>query len=111
MSDFPAGANSCRRVRIMFAVLATGLLAIGGSTSAGPAETQGRTALGLPADCRLGEECFVQQMPDIDPHGGFWIRFAAAQANRGTRACVYDLRVELLAGNRKVQSTTRSFEL
>lgn len=75
MSDFPAGANSRRRVRrarIMVAVLATGLLAvaIGGSTSAGPAETQARTALGLPVDCRLGEECFVQQMPDIDPHGG-----------------------------------------
>jgi hypothetical protein len=29
----------------------------------------------------------------------------------GTRAGVYDLRVELLAGNRTVQSTTRSFEL
>jgi hypothetical protein len=23
--------------------------------------------LGLPVDCRLGEDCFVQQMPDIDP--------------------------------------------
>jgi hypothetical protein len=28
----------------------------------------------------------------------------------GTRAGVYDMRVELLAGNRKVQSMTRSFE-
>jgi hypothetical protein len=95
----------------MFAVLATGLLAIGGSTSAGPAETQGRTALGLPADCRLGEECFVQQMPDIDPHGGILDPLCGNAATGGTRACVYDLRVELLAGNRKVQSTTRSFEL
>jgi murein DD-endopeptidase MepM/ murein hydrolase activator NlpD len=73
--DFPAGANSRRRVRrarTLFAVLATGLLAvaIGGSTSAGRAETQARTTLGLPVDCRLGEECFVQQMPDIDPLGG-----------------------------------------
>jgi len=56
----------------MFAVAATGLLAVAivGGTSAGPPETQARTALGLPVDCRLGEECFVQQMPDIDPHGG-----------------------------------------
>jgi murein DD-endopeptidase MepM/ murein hydrolase activator NlpD len=28
------------------------------------------TRLGLPVDCRLGQDCFVQQMPDIDPEAG-----------------------------------------
>jgi hypothetical protein len=45
-----------------------GLLAAGvGRSEAGPAEIDKRTGLGLPVDCSLGEECFVQQMPDIDP--------------------------------------------
>lgn len=97
MSNYPARANSRRRVRrarIVFVILATGLLAvaIGRSALAGPAETQGRTALGLPVDCRLGEQCFVQQMPDIDPDGGD-LGSALRQgklpgARRGTSGCV-----------------------
>jgi hypothetical protein len=51
------------------AVLAAGLLAgtVGHAALAGALETQTQSALGLPVNCTLGEECFVQQMPDIDP--------------------------------------------
>ncbi|WP_172842605.1 peptidoglycan DD-metalloendopeptidase family protein [Bradyrhizobium erythrophlei] len=31
------------------------------------AESEAPLRLGLPVNCRLGEDCFVQQMPDIDP--------------------------------------------
>jgi len=75
VSDFATAANLCPRVRqtrIMFAIFACGLLAVvnSGGALAGPAEGHVRTALGLPVDCRLGEECFVQQMPDLDPSNG-----------------------------------------
>jgi hypothetical protein len=35
-----------------------------------PAEADPRGSLGLPVSCILGTECFVQQMPDIDPSAG-----------------------------------------
>jgi hypothetical protein len=56
-------------VRSIRAILVAGVLAgaVGQAASAGSPETQTQTALGLPVDCRLGDECFVQQMPDIDP--------------------------------------------
>jgi hypothetical protein len=38
-----------------------------GSASTGLADPVPGSGLGLPVDCRLGDECFVQQMPDIDP--------------------------------------------
>jgi murein DD-endopeptidase MepM/ murein hydrolase activator NlpD len=48
-----------------------GLLVAGiGHSEGGAAEADERTGLGLPVDCRLGEDCFVQQMPDIDPGEG-----------------------------------------
>jgi murein DD-endopeptidase MepM/ murein hydrolase activator NlpD len=50
--------------RAVAVVLAFALVASG--VSAEPAGEAG-TILGLPVSCRLGEECFVQQMPDIDP--------------------------------------------
>jgi hypothetical protein len=47
-------------------LLAIGILANGNApVRAGDPEAPLR--LGLPVDCRLGEDCFVQQMPDIDP--------------------------------------------
>ena len=51
-------------------LLATGLLAAGVLASAiGVAAAQGggeRPHLSLPVDCTLGEDCFVQQLPDMD---------------------------------------------
>ncbi|MEA2855549.1 MAG: hypothetical protein QOE02_5630 [Rhodospirillaceae bacterium] len=76
MSDFTTGVpklrRTARRARVVCAILAVGIVAAAVSRGAlaGPAETQSRTALGLPVDCRLGEECFVQQMPDLDPGEG-----------------------------------------
>ncbi|MDH2348631.1 M23 family metallopeptidase [Bradyrhizobium sp. SSUT77] len=39
------------------------------AAASSPARAQDRSSpnLGLPVDCRLGEDCFVQQMPDVDP--------------------------------------------
>lgn len=33
-------------------------------------EAAEQARLGLPVDCRLGQDCFVQQMPDVDPGPG-----------------------------------------
>jgi hypothetical protein len=74
VSDFPAGVPELRRTarRVVRAILAVGIVAAAVSRGAlaGSAETQSRTALGLPVDCRLGEECIVQQMPGLDPGEG-----------------------------------------
>lgn len=43
--------------------LAAGLALVGIES----AEADTRASLGLPVGCRLGIDCFVQQMPDIDP--------------------------------------------
>lgn len=48
-------------VAVVFAVALFGP----GPASAEPVD-EPRTSLGLPVDCKLGEECFVQQMPDVD---------------------------------------------
>ena len=63
----PAGADSWPRRRgLLRALLGICILA---ATTAGAlaAEPEAPLRLGLPVDCRLGEDCFVQQMPDIDP--------------------------------------------
>jgi murein DD-endopeptidase MepM/ murein hydrolase activator NlpD len=51
-------------------MLVSVLVAGVGRSDAGPADADERAGLGLPVACRLGEECFVQQMPDIDPGEG-----------------------------------------
>jgi hypothetical protein len=73
--DLLALANRRRRPRrrlFAFAIFAAALVASdsGLGASAGPAEPRKGVALGSPVDCRLGEECFVQQMPDVDPSEG-----------------------------------------
>ncbi|MET4296093.1 hypothetical protein ABIB06_002019 [Bradyrhizobium sp. LB8.2] len=50
--------------------LAPALLAImilSGASSQARAADHSSPDLGLPVDCRLGVDCFVQQMPDVDP--------------------------------------------
>jgi hypothetical protein len=73
--DLLAPANRRREPRrrlFAFAFFAAALVASDGGlgASAGPAESRKDVALGSPVDCRLGEECFVQQMPDVDPSEG-----------------------------------------
>jgi hypothetical protein len=49
-------------------VILVGLLVAGaGRSKPVRAKADERTGLGLPVDCSLGAECFVQQMPDIGP--------------------------------------------
>ena len=74
-----------RRAGVVGALLAAGLVAvaIGRGASAASAETQVRTALGLPVDCRLGDDCFVQQMPDIDPGGAILDPLCGKASYRG----------------------------
>jgi hypothetical protein len=56
-----------RRAGFWTAMLVGLLVASVGRSEAGTAQAVERIGLGLPVDCSLGEECFVQQMPDIDP--------------------------------------------
>jgi murein DD-endopeptidase MepM/ murein hydrolase activator NlpD len=57
--------NSCPGLRRLgFAVW---LLFFGAGILARPAQADPRGSLGLPVSCMLGTDCFVQQMPDIDP--------------------------------------------
>ncbi|MGY2931957.1 murein DD-endopeptidase MepM/ murein hydrolase activator NlpD [Bradyrhizobium sp. GM6.1] len=63
----PPGDDACLPRRgLAWALLAICLLAAT-IASAAAAEPEAPLRLGLPVDCRLGEDCFVQQMPDIDP--------------------------------------------
>jgi murein DD-endopeptidase MepM/ murein hydrolase activator NlpD len=45
--------------------LVLGVILLGARAQADP-----RLSFGLPSSCRLGSDCFVQQMPDIDPGQG-----------------------------------------
>jgi hypothetical protein len=58
---WPAGA---RRASFRYTVIGIGFLtAVGSGAALG--EPDARTGLGLPVDCMLAQDCFVQQMPDI----------------------------------------------
>lgn len=75
MFDLLATANRRRKPRrrlFVFAILAAALVSsdCGLGASAGPADSRSGVVLGLPVNCRLGDECFVQQMPDMDPGPG-----------------------------------------
>jgi hypothetical protein len=61
---WPAGA---RRASFRYIVIGIGFLtAVGsGAALAEPAERNAQTGLGLPVDCVLAQDCFVQQMPDL----------------------------------------------
>jgi hypothetical protein len=73
--DLLATANGRRKPRrrlFAFVTLAAALVSsdCGLGASAGPADSRSGVVLGLPVNCRLGDECFVQQMPDMDPSQG-----------------------------------------
>jgi hypothetical protein len=57
-----------RRLGRGWALLMVGMLAAA-TTSAHGEESETLFQLGSPVDCLIGEDCFVQQMPDIDPNG------------------------------------------
>jgi hypothetical protein len=65
---WPAGA---RRASFRYTVIGIGFLTAvgGGAALAEPAEPSARTGLGLPVECVLAQDCFVQQMPDISSEG------------------------------------------
>jgi hypothetical protein len=50
---------------LTFALLAIGFLAPPNPSASG-ADHEASPGFGLPVSCRLGEDCYVQQMPDID---------------------------------------------
>ena len=47
-----------------------GIAIVGNGSLPSPTEAGEETRLGLPVDCKLWQDCFVQQMPDIDPGPG-----------------------------------------
>ena len=72
MFDLLAPANRHRKPRwglIAYVTIAAAIVSndCGLGARAGPAEWHSGIALGLPVNCRFGDECFVQQMPDMDP--------------------------------------------
>ena len=50
--------------------LVAGLIVVGDEIVSRPAEADPRGSLGLPVRCVIGADCFVQQLPDIDPSAG-----------------------------------------
>lgn len=47
-----------------------GVAIVGNGSLPSLTEADEQTRLGLPVDCRLWHDCFVQQMPDVDPGHG-----------------------------------------
>lgn len=47
-----------------------GVVVIGNGSVPSLTKAEERIGLGLPVDCKLGLDCFIQQMPDVDPGHG-----------------------------------------
>ena len=82
-------------VRPFFEALRLLALAAGVTVSAGASVSAEPPALGIPIECRLGQDCFIQQYVDVDPGPGardYTCEAATYDGHKGT-----DFRVRTLA--------------